>query len=749
MFNGDYPPGFPVAKRFGLLPTPTSEDQVKLNADLENHVMFREAGALAGSVSFGHLLYTMDLKEMDGLFSISDKAIGLVRSKSMIPNASSRSILLVDQITRRAESRMDLLREDWRNWRETFFVEKRYEKRETVSYVDEFGSLELENQVSESSGGTNTEDLEMAREKRFIPFLPAIASAFIGGGALLGTGLGMFNTWQLSSIKGQAEDKQGKEFIIQQLQGHEGRLAHMEADLAHLNLTQLWVKNEIVEILRAGELFSLEAYLDDVHAVCRDEVDRRSRGLEALLHKGLSPLLVNSTQLTTSVSALKKKAAHQGFITPVEEAGFLYQLPASFISSKDGIVTIFVHVPLLIPNNVLAIYEFVNMPMALNGSIHSVQVDPESHLLAVNIDRDGFLILTLDQLEACDRLGQLYLCPDTNYLMKDFESYCLTSLFLHRSAAATKTCPTAIVPERIVVTQMARNEFYVFHPKTQILSIDCPQESARSNSRLEFRGARLISIPFGCFGHSKGYSISAFQDISLNFTVMSTTTSWKLSQLLHNISLPLLDALLPEPPKKKVMVEDIVSTYWAIERGQHAWPWHWGLGLSLSTTVLLIGGAALTIYCCRNRLQRSLSVLLGEGSEGVMEMRERRRGIIKPEARVYFSGGTRFPDDEVEDGTSLFEPPAYSPPSKRVSRRPQSPGQSLYAPLMAAATAVSPALLRAARSMRRASVGSMDSIKQRFRSKSKERDPEAGSSGLQVKIEKPKVKEEGFTFVST
>jgi hypothetical protein len=42
----------------------------ELDEDMESHVLFREAGFLAGSVSYGHLLFTLDLAEVKQLMGL-------------------------------------------------------------------------------------------------------------------------------------------------------------------------------------------------------------------------------------------------------------------------------------------------------------------------------------------------------------------------------------------------------------------------------------------------------------------------------------------------------------------------------------------------------------------------------------------------------------------------------------------------------------------------------------------------------
>lgn len=658
---------------------PTASDAVA-NADFDNNVIFREIGAVGNAISWGHIVFRNDLSYIDNTFAAADSAISVIASLQWTTSKTNfKHVSQVNEMTRRARDKLKATQAEWGTYKSTFHVHSRVKREEYDSY-----------EAPMHSPSTSSTEDELDRDRRFLPLIPLGVAALVGGGAFFGSGLGMFNTWQLSQIEGQSTDKEGKQFVISSIQENRERVIQMDAKMADLNYTQQWIVANIAEL---HELYQVDAYLHDLVEAVREEVSRQMTGLNLLLQKGLSPQLVNATLLQDAMITLKRKAVQHGFVLPIEEVGYLYQLPSSFLSTADGVVSVFIHAPLLQTDKVLTLYEMLEVPIALEGSVHAVQVEPESHLLAMTAAKDGFLIMTDQQLESCQKLGRLHLCADANYLLKDVESYCLTSLFLHRSDAATRTCPTSIVPERTVVRQISQSEFYIFHPKLQTLTIECPADKREHDIRLEFRGARLIDLPPRCFGHSKGYHVSSHEDIYLDFVVLPSVTSWKLGQLLHNLSLPFVAQVLPEPPQRNVPIEDLVTQYWAIEHRQQGYPWHWGLGLSVSTTLILILVAFLVLFLCRSRISRSLQVLAG----GDGDPRPPRSPILRSrsgEQRVQFDSHGDFVKVSRHDDND-DAPPSYSP---RMTRR-SSFSNSLYTQLASAARAtgrLSPMLRRAA-----------------------------------------------------
>jgi hypothetical protein len=188
-------------------------------------------------------------------------------------------------------------------------------------------------------------------------------------------------------------------------------------------------------------------------------------------------------------------------------------------------------------------------------------------------------------------------------LLKDFRSFCLTSLFLDLDLA-TNVCPTAVVPDKVVITQVDRNEYYVFHPRNETLSIDC--KKAGGDNRYHFWGARKIQIPEGCMGYVKEYSLTSSIDQTLNVSVSAHSTKWKLQQLLNNLTTRNLEILVPIPPQRDIPME-VLSERYTLDRGQmfHA-PAHCNFGFSMTGTIILTTILLMCICCCRKPISHCL-----------------------------------------------------------------------------------------------------------------------------------------------
>jgi hypothetical protein len=110
-------------------------------------------------------------------------------------------------------------------------------------------------------------------------------------------------------------------------------------------------------------------------------------------------------------------------------------------------------------------------------------------------------------------MEKLHLCDNMNYLSKDFESY----------------CSTALVPNKVIVMQLGRLDFFIFHPINLTLTIDCP--SGKQEIKHTFRGTHKFEIYEGCIGYSKAYLLISSNDITVNFTMVQMVSKWKVRQL--------------------------------------------------------------------------------------------------------------------------------------------------------------------------------------------------------------------------
>ena len=203
-------------------------------------------------------------------------------------------------------------------------------------------------------------------------------------------------------------------------------------------------------------------------------------------------------------------------------------------------------------------------------------------------------------------MGELYICKNTNYLLKDFEAYCITNLFMGNSDQAAKVCSTSVMPRRVVVMQTSAEEFFVFHPDMRKLTVECGPHNTRY---IVFKGTRKIELKPGCFAHSKYYSLISYKAYALNFTVIERENVWKPAKMLSDFTLDQMHFMLPDSPNQPLSVENLKQQYDAIQALQYGHPWRWNLGLSFAWPLIPIAIVLLIIWLCRSKVGQQFQYL--------------------------------------------------------------------------------------------------------------------------------------------
>jgi hypothetical protein len=205
------------------------------------------------------------------------------------------------------------------------------------------------------------------------------------------------------------------------------------------------------------------------------------------------------------------------------------------------------------------------------------------------------------QLEGCTKLGRQYICTGIDYLLKNFNDYCVTALFLSESDHAKRLCSTNVVPAQIVVEQLSRLIFLVYHPEKQLVTIVCP---GKPEKRMIFRGARTITLEDECFAHSTAYKLTPHMQFSISTEAIKMDTSLKLRDLLGNLTTRTLDVIVPRPPRSDIKIPDLIKQYWEIQEKLKGKPIRLEdlLGISISTSTLYLGLACLLVFIFRHRL---------------------------------------------------------------------------------------------------------------------------------------------------
>jgi hypothetical protein len=119
----------------------------------------------------------------------------------------------------------------------------------------------------------------------------------------------------------------------------------------------------------------------------------------------------------------------------------LFRIDVSyFYKFHTNELNIFLHVPMVNPNKVLKLIQFIKFTLAQNlGSNLTMMPNIEQDLLAIGQEHQ-FNLLSQSDLNSCTQYGTNYLCKDRDVLRTDLDTTCLGSYYLDNIDAIHAKC---------------------------------------------------------------------------------------------------------------------------------------------------------------------------------------------------------------------------------------------------------------------------------------------------------------------
>jgi hypothetical protein len=197
------------------------------------------------------------------------------------------------------------------------------------------------------------------------------------------------------------------------------------------------VKHEEAEI----SLLKMASILSTMIETHNEEVSRWGSGLDALLHGNLHPTFVDAAELQRALESIYTKAAKFGLRPLFKDNSAIFRSAVSFLSTEDKQIYVFVHVP-FVDTEPLDLYEHLPIPFAVGDLLVTVQA-PKS-VLAVDVTGVTGLELSTADLLHCqaERIhsGNVFICPNSNLLLRNIRKTCLGSLLLGDSKTSVSVC---------------------------------------------------------------------------------------------------------------------------------------------------------------------------------------------------------------------------------------------------------------------------------------------------------------------
>ena len=177
------------------------------------------------------------------------------------------------------------------------------------------------------------------------------------------------------------------------------------------------------------------------------------------------------------------------------------------------------HIPVLLSDYDLPIYQYLPVPFALHNSQplkYAEVLFRDELFLMVNPQRRTYLQLNQHELAACPTLGQRKVCK----LERPIRSYeaksCLLSLYNLNLAQIADLCTITTTFSIAQAWALDQQTYLVFHPSPQRFTIVCKNQTQGSTNFAaeQFAGLREIWIPDECVGQNQHLTLFPHKQFS-------------------------------------------------------------------------------------------------------------------------------------------------------------------------------------------------------------------------------------------
>jgi hypothetical protein len=436
----------------------------------------------------------------------------------------------------------------------------------------------------------------LARQKRFLAML----------GALAGTFLGALNTAQIYQLQSR----------LQGVSNVQGTLIHqMRADqltlrdhAEHLNALGAWSR----EHSRLAE----EQARDEAHAHLASTMAKRAQDegeemvdiLTALMNHRIHPTLFTEEGLDETWDTMMKSAASAGYMPIPQHQSDLFQCDASFRATEKGGLDVFIHVPVARRDDVMSVYEHVAVPMAVSDKTLA-KLQPAEEVVAWARDGRSYRTMTKAALAACQAFGTMHLCEEnTAELIQQGRENdnCVVNLYKRDYPGIRRTCPLSLEPVRDQALEVDGRRFVFISRRDHRGRTQCSNNTMRTFSADRIS---VLELDPGCQAETEGARATAALDIELelNHYGYSFPDQESPKRLLAEVDVGAWEASRAEA-ERITSVPTTIDGIRALQRAQEERRLldvkHWVLGgVTLALVIMAAGtaGTCLIRKCCAHR----------------------------------------------------------------------------------------------------------------------------------------------------
>jgi hypothetical protein len=336
----------------------------------------------------------------------------------------------------------------------------------------------------------------------------------------------IYEVTRLQRLVNRLQDKQHEQATL---------LRYTTSRIDLLNNKNNEIAHDLVEILNLEKNITSTvntiSWLQQRIALANEFGTDVNRGYEIMqeLRRGrISPLLLGKAEAKKLLARVQAEARLLGGQPIIEHPEDIYQLPVSVVSDTPFLYEILLHVGVTKEPRRLFRYHPSPIVMRQGGQQVALMIEPKRRLLVHSINTHQEL--DDDDLNACLRRQNTYICPGPTAFHTQLRRSCLGSLFAGDLTSVREHCPLHQTNVSWTAHSIGNDRVAVYFRDKTVLQTICPGDVRRNDV---VHGHQVLHLPSNCSLTGLDLRITARMDILLQVP-LATHPEWDSAELLDS-----------------------------------------------------------------------------------------------------------------------------------------------------------------------------------------------------------------------
>ena len=489
------------------LPTPNMIELVKINfvmviitavtdpieasvlndTDTSNPVLFTLMGRTALRTAYGHLVVPLKVTELMATFDkVSDMMSALNFARAWTPETFAHRQFSLELLRKK----IDLLHHLANDVGEkTHFEELNDSNEVNVTLLERLGDNIRQWRPATVAPTSTARPTRGGRKRR------DANAGDVTYHSLASFGLDLFplNVLKDIYVESQKSEDENQKYVTRLPQLNVVRISALKAQVATVYRMVHETVRGAINLVSQDTRKAIEEEINIITDQLQQEVDFFLTGIDTLVRRKFSPILINPDNLQTEYGNLLTKARAHDLRPVSEDAGIIFQSETSIIGTSRGDLICVIHVPLY-QGNLMNLYRYINAPFLIHRNIVAT-IKSEKEFLA--LDTSGTLgkELSLEDLTACKEVNRIHHCGSENVLQKNLDDLCLYNLYHQRVDDIENRCRVELSRLRSHAIQLSGSQFRILVTVPTQLTWNCIDGSTQVDT---IDGVYLLTLTEKC-----------------------------------------------------------------------------------------------------------------------------------------------------------------------------------------------------------------------------------------------------------